>query len=77
VNRIFEILDFESDTKNWNSDFKIISKKYGRDFIDIISAMWAANDGVQTEEEFCEMNGLPKPFFENVIKNKSKNIKIL
>lgn len=67
-NRIIEAIDFESDTQNWKFDFKHMSKRYGREFIDTVRAMWQANDGIQTEEEFCEMNGMPKGFFENVIK---------
>ena len=43
---------------------------YGKDFIDIIKTMWDINDDVQTEDEFCKMNGLPKSFFEKNIKNK-------
>jgi len=67
-NRIFEIVDFESDDKNFTMDFKKASKKIGKDFIETIQAMWAANGGAQTEEEFCEMNDIPKGFFENKVK---------
>lgn len=67
--RIIEAMDFESDTKNWIYPFERMTKMYGRDFIEIVRAMWIANCGGQTEEEFCEMNGIPKKFFENVIKN--------
>lgn len=70
-NRIFEIVDFESDEQNFNVTFKVATKKYGRDFIELVKAMWEANDEVQTEEEFCKMNcNMPKPFFEKVIKGK-------
>lgn len=69
-NRIFEITDFESDDKNFTMNFKKASKKIGKDFIEMIQAMWAANGNCQTEEEFCEMNDIPKGFFENkIIKN--------
>jgi len=69
ANRIIEAMDFESDTKNWKFSFKVLSKKYGRDFIDTLKAMWVANGGSQIEEEFCEMNNIGKPFFDKVIKN--------
>jgi len=68
ANRIFEIVDFESDDKNFTMDFKKASKKIGKDFIETIQAMWATNGGAQTEEEFCEMNNIPKGFFENKVK---------
>jgi hypothetical protein len=69
TNRIFEIMDFESDVQNFKVDFKVATKRYGREFISIVKAMWEANDGVQTEEEFCEMNcNMPKGFFENKIR---------
>ena len=38
------------------------------DFIDIVKTLWQNNFGCQTEDEFCEMNGIPKTFFEKVIK---------
>ena len=69
-NRIHEAIYFESDTKNWKFPFEKMSRFYGRDFIDIVRAMWSVNDGVQSEDEFCEMNGIPKNFFEKTIKGK-------
>lgn len=66
--KIIDCIDFESDTKNWKYSFEIMTKKCGKDFIDMIKAMWSANDDVQTEDEFCEMNGITKQFFEKVIK---------
>jgi hypothetical protein len=66
--RIIEAMDFESDTLNWKYPFKTMSKKYGREFIDVVKALWEANGGSQTEEEFCQMNDLPKGFFDKVIK---------
>ena len=68
MKRIFDIIDFESDDKNFTMDFKKASKKIGKEFIEIIQVMWSVNDNVQTEEEFCEMNNIPKGFFENKIK---------
>jgi hypothetical protein len=41
-------------------DFGIL-KKYGRDFIAILKVMWSDYDA-QTQEEFCEMNGIPISF---------------
>jgi len=69
-NRITEAMDFESDTKNWKFDFAHMCRFYGKDFIENIKAMWSVNDDVQTEDEFCEMNGIPKSFFEKTIKGK-------
>lgn len=68
--RIVEAMDFESNDNNWKFPFKKMSKKYGKEFIEILRAMWYANDGAQTEDQFCEMNGIPKPFFIGVIKDK-------
>lgn len=70
-NRVIEIMDFESNTKNFKIPFGKCTGKYGKPWIEMVQAMWAANGGSQTEEEFCEMNGLPKGFFENMIKGKN------
>lgn len=67
-NRTIEAMDFESDTKNWKYPFERMTKFYGRDFIEMLRAMWEVNDGCQTEEEFCEMNEIPMKFFEKTIK---------
>lgn len=76
MNRIFEITDFESDDKNFKVNFKIASKKYGKDFISTMAAMWAANCGVQTKEEFCNMNcDMPVGFFDKVIIPQAEKIK--
>jgi hypothetical protein len=56
--RINEAMDFRSNDK-W-IDFGIL-KKYGRDFIAILKVMWSDYDA-QTQEEFCEMNGIPISF---------------
>lgn len=69
MNRINEAIDFESNTKNWKHSFKIMSKKYGKDFIEILKAMWNANGGGQTENDFCEMNEIPNQFFYKIIKH--------
>lgn len=62
-------IDYESDTNNFIYDFKVMSKKYGNAFIGYCKAMWIANGGVQTEEEFCKMNAdMPMGFFNKVIK---------
>lgn len=67
---IENIIDFENDDKNFTMDFTKAGKKVGRDFIEMIQAMWASNGGSQTEEEFCKMNGdIPKGFFDNKVKN--------
>jgi len=61
-------VDFESDENNFKFDFKIMSKKYGNAFIAYCKAAWQANDGVQTEDEFCKMNAnMPRGFFDKVI----------
>ena len=66
--KIFTIMDFDSDDKNFTMDFKTASKKVGRDFIEMIQCMWVANGDSQTEEDFCKMNDIPTGFFENKIK---------
>ena len=65
--RIIEAIDFEDDNKNWKYPFKVMTKKYGKDFIEVVKASWEANDDVQTAEEFCTMNDIPEGFFNNVI----------
>ena len=61
-------VDWESDTNNFKYDFKIMSKKYGQAYIVYCKAMWSANEGVQTEDEFCKMNAdMPRGFFDKVI----------
>lgn len=61
-------MDFESDQFNWKYPFEKMTKKYGREFIEILRAMWKANGGGQTEAEFCVMNGISLSFFNKVIK---------
>jgi hypothetical protein len=68
TNRIIEAMDFESDIKNWKYPFNIMTKKYGKDFIMMLKAMWVANGDGQSEEEFCEMNDISNAFFIKVIK---------
>ena len=65
---IIECIDFKSDTKNWNQSFDYMCKFCGKEFIDMLKIMWKCNDNIQTEEDFCEMNNIPKAFFEKVIK---------
>ena len=66
-NSLDKIIDFESDDKNFIGDFKMNSKKGGKPFIELLQAMWVVNE-TQSDEEFCEMNGIPKGFFENKVK---------
>jgi hypothetical protein len=49
-----------------------MTKFYGRDFIEMVKSMWEVNGESQTEEEFCEMNGIPTSFFEKTIKGNNK-----
>lgn len=68
-NFINNAMDCESDTSNFKVPFKVLSKKYGQAYIVFCRAMWEANEGVMTEEEFIKMNGnMPKSFFDKVIK---------
>jgi len=64
-----DIIDTESNTSNFKIGFQDITKKFGAAYIEYCKAMWEANDGVMTEDEFIAMNGnMPKSFFENRIK---------
>jgi hypothetical protein len=72
INRVIEAMDFESNTKNWKFPFDRMTKFYGRDFIEMVKSMWEVNGESQTEEEFCEMNGIPTSFFEKTIKGNNK-----
>jgi hypothetical protein len=71
MSRIIEAMDFESDDKNWKFDFKVMCKKYGKDFISILKVMWEVDDNINSEKEFCELNNINEQFFNKVIKNKS------
>ena len=69
IKRIHEVINYEGDESNFTVNFKVLSKKYGAEYIAICQAMWEANDDVMTEDEFMKMNGnMPKGFFEKVIK---------
>jgi hypothetical protein len=68
--RINEAMDFESDIYNWKYPFDKMCRFYGKEFIEIIKVMWDINNDVQTEDDFCKMNGLSKTFFDKTIKNK-------
>jgi hypothetical protein len=37
-------------------------------FIAILKVMWVCDYDAQTQEEFCEMNGIPISFFNKTIK---------
>ena len=61
-------MDPESDTSNFKFPFKVMSKKFGQAYIVFCKAMWEANDGIMSEDEFMVMNGgMPRGFFEKVI----------
>lgn len=66
--KMIDAMDMESDTKNFKYPFSEMTKRYGKQFIELLKAMWFANEGAQTEEEFCEMNDLNKAFFDKTIK---------
>jgi len=68
-NRILEAIDFESNNRNFKFDFKNMTKKYGKDFIDLLKVMWSVNDNVLDENEFCKLNGIDINFFNKVVKN--------
>ena len=73
--RICEVLDFESDEANFTVSFKILTKKYGREFKAYAQAAWLANDGILTEDQFMKMNaGIPKGYFDKVVKNPDKDM---
>lgn len=64
---INEAFDFESDVNNFKFPFHIMTKKYGRAFIEYCRAMWYVNE-TQDVDEFCKMNAnMPIKFFENTI----------
>jgi len=69
TNRILEAIDFESNNRNFKFDFKNMTKKYGKDFIDLLKIMWNVNDDVLDENEFCKLNGIDINFFNKVVKN--------
>tara|TARA_R110000868_G_scaffold76573_6_gene220184 strand:- start:13397 stop:13633 length:237 start_codon:yes stop_codon:yes gene_type:complete len=63
--------DYESDVNNFKHDFKHMTRYYGVAYIEYCRAMWSANEGIHTEDEFCKMNGnMPKGFFDKTIKGK-------
>ena len=77
VMTIKDVMNIESNDDNFTVDFKTLTAKFGKDYIAFCQAMWAANDGVQTEEKFMKMNGdMPRTFFENVVKKGASKMKI-
>ncbi len=63
-----EEFDDESGS-NFNLGFKRLTKKYGSQYIEYCKAAWNANDGILSEDEFCQINGgIPKGFFNGVVK---------
>jgi hypothetical protein len=62
--RINEAMDFESNDRTY--DFGIM-QNMEETFI-ILKVMWFVNYDAQTQEEFCEMNGIPISFFNKTIK---------
>lgn len=63
-----EAIDPDSTTSNFRYDFKVLSKKYGQAYIEFCRAMWFANEGVMSKEEFMAFNGnMPEGFFNNLI----------
>ena len=64
-----DVLEFDGDGSNFKVGFKELTSKYGSDYISFCRAMWYANDGIFSEEEFMKINGnMPRGFFEKVIK---------
>lgn len=67
--KFISIMDMESDISNFKVDFKDLSKKYGQAYIVFTKAMWEANTGVMSEDEFMFVNGkMSRGFFEKVVK---------
>ena len=66
--KIIDSFDFESDTNNFKFDFKTMTKRFGRSFIEYCRIMWYV-DETNNIDSFCKMNAdIPKGFFENMIK---------
>jgi len=68
--RFMTTFNESSDTDNFRYSFKVMSKKYGANYIDWCSNMWniIKDTNCQTIEEFCKMNAdMPIGFFNNVI----------
>ena len=65
--------DFISDDNNFKFDFKNMTKKFGRQYIEYCKASWIANDNMN-EEEFCKMNAnMPLGFFKSKIMPKQES----
>lgn len=53
---------------NTRYPFQVMSKKFGRAFIDYLRAAWQANDGCLSDEEFCQLNGgIPASLFQKTV----------
>ncbi len=69
---IISVIDFESDTSNFKVNFKVLTKKYGKSYIELCKLMWSTNNDVLTVDEFCKLNGeIPINFFNKVINKKT------
>ena len=67
--KFYKTFDFENSENNFKYDFKMMTKKYGRQFIEYCKASWLVNCEDMTEENFCKMNAnMPIGFFKSKIK---------
>ncbi len=59
-----DAFDMESDVQNFKYEFKTITKKYGRQYMEFCRAAWTTCKDIMTVGEFCTMNaGMPVGFF--------------
>lgn len=62
---VTDAFDTESDDHNFKYDFKTISKKYGRQYMEFCRAAWTTCSDIMSPEKFCAMNAnMPIGFFK-------------
>ena len=44
-------VDWESDGNNFKYEFPVMTKKFGQAYMVFCKALWAANDGILSEDE--------------------------
>jgi len=65
---IDETFDKESDTQNFIYPFKVMTKKYGRQYMEYCRASWVTCNSFMSPTEFCAMHAnMPIGFFNKRI----------
>jgi len=68
--KFLESFDSESDENNFKFSFKIMTKKYGQQYMEYCRASWVTCKEFMSAKDFCKMNAnMPIGFFNAKIYN--------